>query len=117
MRNSILLGLLMALFFVQCTKDDEIRMDTQTTVLEDKEQVTFLIQIVDEADTAIPGAALINLMTGQSWSADERGLVLLSNLDVRKLPSNCTMITPTTFPIISKSKAARLPGSTAAVDL
>lgn len=72
----------MALLFVQCTKDDEIRVDTQTTILEDKEQVTFLIQVVDEADAAIPGATLINLTTGQSWSADERGLVLLSNLDV-----------------------------------
>lgn len=78
----LLLGLFLALAFWQCTKEDQIRTETETTIIEGADEVTFLIQITDETGAALPGATLIHNLSGQTWTSDSRGLVFLDNLAV-----------------------------------
>ena len=78
----LLLGLFLALAFWQCTKEDQIRTETETVIIEGADEVTFLIQITDETGAALPGATLIHNLSGQTWTSDTRGLVFLDNLAV-----------------------------------
>lgn len=78
----LLLGLFLALAFWQCTKEDQIRTETETVIIEGADEVTFLIQIIDETGVALPGATLIHNLSGQTWTSDSRGLVFLDKLTV-----------------------------------
>jgi hypothetical protein len=78
----LLLGLFLALAFWQCTKEDQVRTETETTIIEGADEVTFLIQITDETGAALPGATLLHNLTGQTWTSDSRGLVFLENLTI-----------------------------------
>jgi hypothetical protein len=78
----LLLGLFLALAFWQCTKEDQIRTETETVIIEGADEVTFLIQIIDETGAALPGATLIHNLSGQTWTSDSRGLVFLDKLTV-----------------------------------
>jgi hypothetical protein len=78
----LLLGLFLALAFWQCTKEDQIRTETETTIVEGADEVTFLVQVTDETGAALPGATLLHNLTGQTWTSDSRGLVFLENLTI-----------------------------------
>ena len=78
----LLLGLFLALAFWQCTKEDQIRTETETTIIKSADEVSFLIQITDETGAALPGATLTHNLSGQNWTSDNRGLVFLENLTV-----------------------------------
>ena len=78
----LLMGLLLALVFWQCSKEDNIRVETNTTIIDDAEEVSFLIQVVDETGEVLPNATLSHNISGQSWQSDDRGLILLERLSV-----------------------------------
>ncbi|MCB0561421.1 MAG: hypothetical protein H6573_06780 [Lewinellaceae bacterium] len=83
MKNLNLAALLLLCFaLLQCTKDDQIRVETDITNLPDNTEVSFLIQVVDEDGNPLPGAILTNQLNAGTSTADERGLILLSDLSI-----------------------------------
>lgn len=80
----------MAFTLWQCAKEDQIWVETDTIVLGDTEDVSFLIQVIDETGAPLSGATLTHNLSGQTWPSDERGLVLLEGLS---LPSGGLPIT------------------------
>jgi hypothetical protein len=78
----VILLLLIACLLIQCSKDDVIIVDTDVTTLTDNEDVSFLINLVDELGAPISGASLINQLNGNTYTSDERGLFLLTGLSI-----------------------------------
>lgn len=74
--------LLMCFALFQCTKNDQIWVETDITNLPDNTGVSFLIQVVDENGNPLPGAVLTNPLNATTSIADERGLIRLSGLSI-----------------------------------
>lgn len=74
--------LLLCIALFQCTKNDQIWVETDITNLPDNTGVSFLIQVVDENGNPLPGAVLTNLLNAGTSIADERGLIQLSGLSI-----------------------------------
>ncbi|MCB0580153.1 MAG: hypothetical protein KDD10_12700, partial [Phaeodactylibacter sp.] len=83
MKNFKLASFLLLCFALfQCTKNDQIWVETDITNLPDNTGVSFLIQVVDENGNPLPGAVLTNPLNAGTSIADERGLIRLSGLSI-----------------------------------
>lgn len=83
MKNFKLASLLLLCFALfQCTKGDQIWVETDITKLPGNTGVSFLIQVVDENGNPLPGAVLTNPLNASPSVADERGLIQLSGLSI-----------------------------------
>jgi len=69
---------LISLALMQCSKEDQIRVETTTVT--DNDNVSFLIHVVNENGESLSGATLTNKLSGSTSVSDERGLALLENL-------------------------------------
>ncbi|HMQ46088.1 MAG TPA: carboxypeptidase-like regulatory domain-containing protein [Saprospiraceae bacterium] len=83
MKNINLFALLILIFTsLQCTKDDQIRVETDTTTVPDNTNVSFLIQVVDEVGNPLEGAVLTNTPKAITRYSDQRGLIQLNGLSI-----------------------------------
>jgi hypothetical protein len=71
-----------ALSLMHCSKDDEIKVETDIITITDNDDVSFLVQVVDADGNPLAGATLTNNLNGNTKIADELGLIQLDNLSI-----------------------------------
>lgn len=79
---TLIFCLILGFTILQCTKDDQIRVETDITTLPDHTDVTFLIQIVDGDGHPLPDAVLTNTLNSSIFVADQQGLIRLPDLSI-----------------------------------
>ncbi len=74
--------LLIALALTNCKQDDQISTETSILNLNEYQDVSFLIKVVDEQNQPISGVRLESSLMSNSWESDGRGIILMDNLDI-----------------------------------
>ncbi|TXB70138.1 hypothetical protein [Phaeodactylibacter luteus] len=82
MRCSKLVLLFSVLLSWQCTKQDQIWEETQTTIVSGAENAQFFIQAIDEEGALVAGAMLQENLAGQSWEAGEQEVIVIPGTDI-----------------------------------
>jgi hypothetical protein len=73
--------LFLCCLIISCRKDDITPIGGQD-VLENAENVSFIIQIIDEKNNGIPNAALMMQGIGNNYTSDQNGFIIVKNISV-----------------------------------
>ncbi|HMR86634.1 MAG TPA: hypothetical protein PKD51_00695 [Saprospiraceae bacterium] len=93
--NKILLYSLLFLccLIISCRKDEILPIGGQD-VLSNTENVSFIIQIIDEKNNGIPNATLMMQGIGNNYTSDQNGFIIVKNISVPAIGIYTTVLAP-----------------------